>query len=286
MYKQIELFCEPRMILSKIQDAYCEMSDFEHGFICGLIRDVHPEKVVEIGVACGGTTAVIMNCLSMLESNAQMYSVDINKQCYRRSEKKCGYQLKEVEKYLPNYANHKFLLGSILPNVIEKIGGGIDFVVLDTVHRLPGELLDFLCIVPYLNDGAVVVLHDVTSNMFRDERAYATKIVFDTAFGDKYFNYENGILNIGAIRIGKETKENIANVFSAFSITWAYMPPRAELLTYRKVYRTMYSDECLKLFDIFVKAQIERTKKSKHKDTMRESLTRFKDQLLGRRDMC
>ena len=34
--------------------------------------------------------------------------------------------------------NHEFYLGNYLPQVINKIGGDIDFVILDTVHSLPG----------------------------------------------------------------------------------------------------------------------------------------------------
>lgn len=72
-----------------------------------------------------------------------MVSIDLNKECYRKKGKLSGYQLEEVKEYLSNYQNHTFLLGTILPNVIEDIGNEIDFVVLDTVHQLPGELLDF-----------------------------------------------------------------------------------------------------------------------------------------------
>lgn len=280
MYKKVELFDEPREILLKMQDPGCEITESEHGFLCGLLRDAQPKKVVEIGVSTGATTAVIMNCLALMGSDAKMYSVDLNKECYRRKGKVSGYQLKKVAQYLPNYSNHQFLLGAILPRVIDKIGGEIDFVVLDTVHNLPGELLDFLCIVPYLSDNAIVVLHDVTLNMFRGRDAYATKIVLDAAVGDKYFNFHDKILNIGALQISEETKKNIANVFSAFSITWAYMPQRAELLTYRKIYKEKYDAECLELFDLFVEAQFKRIRHSKQKKNFVHELCRhFKTEL-------
>ena len=40
--------------------------------------------------------------------------------------------------------------GGITSNFIEKIGGDIDFVFLDTVHYAPGEWLDILQILPFL----------------------------------------------------------------------------------------------------------------------------------------
>ncbi len=267
MYHKVELYTEPENILYKMEEGYCEMTTSDLGFLCGLIKQENPQKVLEVGVAGGGTTAVIMNCLHLLNSNAKMYSVDINKECYRSEDKETGYQLKQVKDELNNYVNHKFELGYVLPEVIDKIGNNIDFVILDTVHSLPGELLDFLCVVPYLKEDAIVVLHDVASNLNFKREAFATKIVLSAASGEKYYNYEDEILNIAAIRVCDFTKENIANIFSALSISWAYLPSDAEVKLYRDLYIRHYDDECIRLFDLFseankkcVKERINQTK--------------------------
>lgn len=255
MYEQIELFMEPESILDKMEEAYCEMSSSEHGFICGMIRKYRPHKIVEVGVAGGGTTAVIMKCLDLLHSDTRVYSVDLNEECYRRSGKTTGYQLNEVKEELGNISNHKFLLGQVLPKVIDEIGGEIDFVILDTVHSMPGELLDFLCILPYLNDGAIVVLHDVILNLHDTSRKslYATKIVLDAAVGRKYFNYHDQVFNIGAIEISQDTRTYAANLFSALSITWTHLP--TDMVFYRNIYKKYYDAECVDLFDIFYEMQ-------------------------------
>lgn len=56
-----------------------EMSEFESVFLCGLIREMKPKKIVEIGVAAGGTTAIILECLSQLDlnknKNTELYSI-------------------------------------------------------------------------------------------------------------------------------------------------------------------------------------------------------------------
>lgn len=211
----------------------------------------------------GGTTAVIMKCLDLLNIDAKMFSVDCSKECYRKEGKSSGYQLEEVKDLLSNYRNHTFLLGKTLPHVIDQIGGNIDFVILDTIHSLPGELLDFLCILPYLENGAIVVLHDTILNLGGvDKTVYATKIVLDVATGEKYFDYKNSTVNIGAIRIGEDTRENAANIFSANSISWTYMPSRSEISAYRDIYMRYYDDECLKLFDMFVERQSKLFEKS------------------------
>lgn len=256
MYRRVEVFDEPRSILQKMSEPYVEMSSADHGFLCGLIKKYSPQKVVEVGVAGGATTAVIMNCLSMTgQKDAVMYSVDLNEECYRREGKRTGYQLEEVKDYLDNYKNHTFLLGKMLPQIIHEIGTGIDMVILDTVHSLPGEILDFLCIFPYLADNAVVVVHDITRNFSEHRYSFATKILLDSVHGEKYFNFTYRLPNIGAFRITEATMLNIENVFSALSITWGYPVDVKTIKDYRNIYQSFYPEECLKLFDQIVLMQ-------------------------------
>ena len=57
---------EPRRkILSHIPNVpgEPEMSEFESAFLCGLLKKFRPKKILEIGVAAGGTTAVMLQCL-------------------------------------------------------------------------------------------------------------------------------------------------------------------------------------------------------------------------------
>lgn len=193
-----------------------------------------------------------MKCLDIVASDAKMYSVDLNKECYRKKGKQSGYQLEEVKDYLSNYSKHKFYLGGVLPQFIDLIGDGIDFCVLDTVHAMPGEFFDFLCVLPYLNNGAVVVLHDVACNLLGSlTYTYATKVLLDSVRATKYYNYNTATYNIGAFVVDDETRESIANVFSALSITWTYEPNIREIMLYRDCYKKYYDDECMNLFDIF-----------------------------------
>ena len=60
----VTLFKEPIEILDKISsDRKSEMTEWQLSFLCGLIKESRPQKLVEIGVAAGGTTAVILNCI-------------------------------------------------------------------------------------------------------------------------------------------------------------------------------------------------------------------------------
>lgn len=120
MYKEVELYNEPHEILNYTKEKYCEMKMEEHGFLCGLIREKKPNKVLEVGVAGGGTTAVIMKCLDLVNPEAEMFSIDVNEECYRKKGKSSGYQLGEVKEYLSNYDKHKFYLGGVFAAVYKQ----------------------------------------------------------------------------------------------------------------------------------------------------------------------
>ena len=50
--------------------------------------------------------------------------------------------------------------GGITPEFIENIGSCIDFAFIDTKHVTPGEMLDWLMVLPFLKNESIVVFHD------------------------------------------------------------------------------------------------------------------------------
>lgn len=111
MENKIETFTEPIEILDKLSNRGEEMSAWQLASICGLIKEYRPQKIVEVGVAAGGTTAVILNCISMLCINTELYSVDISEKYYRDKRKKTGYLAEECQKILNRNINYKIFRG-------------------------------------------------------------------------------------------------------------------------------------------------------------------------------
>jgi len=189
MFKIVNAYYEPIDIFDKIGENKSELSNKELGFICGLIKEMRPKKIVEIGVSAGGTSCVILNCLDKLQLNSKFYSVDISYTYHFNKSKKCGYQVESATKYLNNLESYKLFLGKNIAEVIEtEIGYGIDMLILDTIHYLPGELLDFLVCFPYMSQNAVLVLDDLTfAHSGENANAIATKVLYDLIVGDKIF---------------------------------------------------------------------------------------------------
>lgn len=252
LYKTIEPYFAP--VISENDTGETEIFEMTYeqtGFLCGLIKKFKPKKLVEVGVSSGGTTSNIMNCLDILGLDTQMYSIDLNERLYRDTSRETGYYAKDIIREKKIFY-HRFLLGHYLPEVLEDIGYGIDFIILDTVHHLPGELLDFLAVFPFLTSDATVVLHDIAlshDNSRGDRYIFATQVLFETVFADKYLNNDDKYPNIGAFRINENTKDSIPDVFSSLTLTWRYLLPDKEKDIYREWYNMHYPDILIKLFD-------------------------------------
>ena len=250
--KHVEGYYEPIDKLSNEIAKNAEMTRDEMAFLCGLIKESKPSKIVEVGVAAGSTTAVIINCLELLDMKTALFSVDLNEKLYYQEEKLTGHIANEYISNKVLNTDFSLLVGSYLPEQLERIGNGIDLVILDTVHHLPGEILDFLAILPFLSDHAIVVLHDISLehlNPKNDRYAYATQVLFQTVTASKFLNNEKEYPNIGAFSVDESTRENVFDVFSALTLSWHYFLDERELSIYQRVYRKYYDKDLYRIFD-------------------------------------
>ena len=110
------------------------MWDNQKEFLNGVIRKFKPKKVIELGVANGGSSIIILNAINEFE-NSKLYSLDLNSEDYIGD---C------VTKYFPQFIpKWKLFKGNIATEFIETIGNNIDIALIDTAHFEPGEILDF-----------------------------------------------------------------------------------------------------------------------------------------------
>ncbi len=147
-------------IYSRI-DRYSAMSKNERYFLNGIIRYFKPRKILEVGTARGGGSAIILNAIKDLP-DSQLISTDYCEKYYMLdTDKPSGYVIGEQ---FPQFMDKWTLYaGGDISRYIEKIGDNIDVLVLDTAHIHPWETLNFLCILPFMKVNASwCVLHDVS----------------------------------------------------------------------------------------------------------------------------
>ncbi|MDY3908566.1 MAG: class I SAM-dependent methyltransferase [Eubacterium sp.] len=258
---RVEYYEEPLQQLFKDLDEFTpEMSKYESSILSGLIKKYCPQKIVELGVAEGATTCLIMKTLDSLgkmgDETFEVHSVDLNENLYYDAGKKTGYQyIKACESGFVNDSNHYFHIGQYLPEVIDEIGDGIDFIILDTVHKAPGELMDLLVCLPYLSPNAIIAFHDTLYCYGIDtgDRArHINMLCFNVLRGKKYMNLEKqedqGYASFGAVEINDDTLANVEDLFMLFCFPWFYLLSDKEFNLYKDKYMELYGESYTNLF--------------------------------------
>lgn len=256
---QFELFDVE--ILEEIKnkiEGFVELSLNEQKFLNGIIRKLRPKKIVEIGVSYGGSSSIILNSIKNI-NGSKLYSIDKLSYCYRMPTKKTGFL---VEEKFPELMNKWTLYkGKLTSEVIEIIGKNIDLVFIDTMHITPGEMLDWLQVLPFLKEEATVVLHD-TFLMYYKGKIEKNKINFSNNQILVYIrgelllpNYSDEIFlhNIGAIKLSKGQNKFYRQYFMALGTQWEYMPNNADLKLMRKFFMKFYGNKYVKIYDDAIK---------------------------------
>ena len=221
-----------------------EMWGNQKEFLNGIIRKFKPVKILEIGVRYGGSSIVILNAIEDFV-NSKLYSIDLS------SEDSVGFC---VKKLFPHFSKNWILYkGNISTEFIEIIGKNIDMVLIDTAHFEPGEILDFLIILPFLKENAIVIFHDIANQITRSKKReeWAPYIIFNNIRGQKYLPLGKNILtqDIGAIKLDDNQKLYYNDYFRLLGGQWQYFPKESHINQLRQFFKKHYNAECLIMFE-------------------------------------
>lgn len=256
---RIEIY--PQAIFNlKGSGAKAAMSVSEHHFIAFLLRKYQPRKILEVGVSAGGTSVHI---LKNTGDGQTLHSVDIGKIMWGAEERPFGWQ---VAKFCTTQeiARHNLYLGKDVVECIEDIGYDIDFCILDTTHDLPGELLQFFAIMPFMRTNCVLILHDLALNFLWPIKGHsleemrsmiATRALFCALYSDTKMLPNLPNPNIGALLVDKSTRKHIESTFLALGLSWTYLPSEELLQKYLYFFQKYYSGFLATQFNEIIKLQ-------------------------------
>jgi predicted O-methyltransferase YrrM len=268
-YSNIEEFDKDILIPIRPKlEGYIEITSEEQNFLNGLIRKIRPKKIVEIGVAYGGTAVVILNAIKDI-NDSKLFSIDISENCYKLPSKKTGFIVKEKFQELSN--KWEIHTGGFTSEFIEKIGNEIDLVYIDTVHTTPCEMFNFLEILPFLKEGAFIILHDIFM-MYMNNRIYKQIVNFSNnqilcyirgdiilpSYSDKMNVFSN---NIGALKLHKNQKQYLLQYFLALGTQWQYWPTYRQLNVLKKYFKKYYEEKYIKIFEDAIEKNKQRFQK-------------------------
>lgn len=260
-----------------------QMDPTERSFIYGLVRAFKPKKVLELGVYAGAASALVLDALKD-DPEARLYSVDmlynLTKIFINAPENKpVGHLVPEA---FPELADRWTLYpGRRCHEVLDEIGGDFDCVILDTAHTLPGELLDFLLVLPYVAENCLFILHDVNhmilNNFSRDPSEInlsicCCRLLMNVVRADKispkklqpsFFNEETvkfqlrgladtRLPNIGAFVVNQDTRDHLAleDVFNCLLMAWGHFISYRDMVEISQMLRRHYPEKMAGIFEM------------------------------------
>lgn len=250
--------------LTKEDVKYSEMTHMQRKFVHGLIRYMQPKRILEVGVAEGGGSIVILNAIEDMP-HTTLTSIDIETSLsimsWNNNDGDVGFACKQ--KY--NQSKQWNLITGMDPSeIIEELGEAdkFDFAIIDTAHTHPVESLNFLCVYPFLTENCAVVLHDIAlyslrlahTTPFSDfpSLSFATKLLFDTMIGTKrVLSTENPASNIGVCQLNEDSGKYIENIFSMLKFPWGLYPSSMNSIS--AFLQKYYSDELYQQFSSAVR---------------------------------
>ena len=229
-------------------------------FINGIIRKYKPKKCLEIGVAYGGSSILILNAIKDIKDSF-LISLDLNTYLYTGEKLETGYN---VKKYFPELTDKwKLYTGDQPHKFLDKLNLKFDFLYLDTSHITPGEIINMIEALPFLEDNAIVILHDIMQHLpsYRTKnknlKYHPSQIYLMTGLiGDKVIidKKENGCTNIGAVFLYPNQERYYINYFLLLASNWEYMPTDEQIEDLRKFIKKYFKkDIYINLFNLSVK---------------------------------
>jgi predicted O-methyltransferase YrrM len=129
-------------------------------FLCELIEESKPNRCFEVGVASGMSTTFLLMALAKLGPEHELVSVDISRQYYADRSKQVGYI---VDAAIPELGCRFGLHFNHWSADAEKFATDekFDLVFIDAHHSHPWATLDTMLLLPFVNPGAWIGVHDI-----------------------------------------------------------------------------------------------------------------------------
>ena len=101
--EKLEAYLDGLTVFDLLNERSSELSDVDLSFIGGGVKKFRPKRILEIGVAGGGTTCFVLQCLEKMNIDAKMYSVDLAYTFHKDKNKKCFFSVDMMPLFFLNF---------------------------------------------------------------------------------------------------------------------------------------------------------------------------------------
>ena len=156
---------------------------------------------------------MILNAIKDIPDSI-LISLDLSTQLRIKHSKKTGYK---VNLYFPELTKKwKLFTRQKLHKFLIKLNMKFDFVFLETAHSVLGEMLNFVEILPFLNENTIFVLHDILWHFDQKSKLCPSNVyLYPVIYGDKVLlkNEDGSIPNTGAIFLYNNQEKTLFRIF-------------------------------------------------------------------------
>lgn len=265
------------------------VSDYDAAFFSGLAMVVKPKKIVEVGVASGWGSVMLLKSLQEAGvTDYEYFGVDISHRFYHDNSYATGQVMNEVTPELA--LRYRLLTGRSIAEVAPEIGEGIDFAFIDAHHMHPWATLDLLALLPFLVPESWVTMHDLNLCLKENHKHKnrGPKYLFESWDGDKVHSIQVPTM-AGALRLGADPKEHLPLLLDVLYTPWElpvdgrHLTAITNILT--KAYGVQWGEKFQEAFDAgnhFVKKMHSNTTQSATAVTLGERVVAKARHVAGR----
>ena len=194
-------------------------------FLLSLIEAVNPSRLLEIGVASGCSSVMILKLLETIGTQSGFVSVDLQERYYADVEKPVGYLVGEHYSSRPTawtlLTQHQASTFASDPAMQGFARGrAFDFVFIDAHHGHPWPTLDALCLLPYIIPASWIAFHDINLPLLGDYPWFGAVYVIQDWPLDVVISDRVPVPNIGAIRLSDAGADDADRLIKNLDRPW------------------------------------------------------------------
>lgn len=196
-----------------------QISTKDSDFLSGLVQWDRPQNCVEIGVASGWSSAVLLTTLEKVHGDKfTMSGIDLFEEYYLDKSIPTGNAVREVTPQLAN--RYRLLTGRYAFEEMSTIGA-IDFAFIDAQHMHPWATLDMIAVLPYLQADRWIALHDLNLCRFeRHKHMNRGPFYLFNFWPDQKINSTQEPSMIGAVRLQRKAADYLPVLLETLWTPW------------------------------------------------------------------
>lgn len=225
------------------------ISAYDARFLTGLIDFSRPKSLVEIGVASGWSSAVILNTLRQTHGadSFSLHGIDLFEEFYLDSARKTGAAVAEVVPDLLSY--YHLRTGRISPAAMADVGK-VDFAFIDAHHYHPWTALDFLSVLPFMSKGRWVAFHDINLCVFeRHKHTNRGPFYMFHLWQDTKLQSTQNPAMIGAVMIERRPEQYLRDLLEILHTPWELSLDQKDLDTFAQHVGNHFGDPWKRKFE-------------------------------------